>query len=180
MKFDRDAPELDPIDLAILDQLQENCKLPLAVIGDRVGLGASSVTERIHKLEHAGVIRGYAAILDARVLGRDVTAFIGLSAASPRAVSALGTEIEALPEVLECHHITGEYTLLLKVKTRSTATLEHLIDAIREMDGVTGTETMVVLSTQTERVRLPLEAPATPESPRPRRSVGARMRANAS
>ena len=49
MKFDQDAPELDAIDLAILEQLQDNCKLPLAEIGNRVGLGASAVMERIHK-----------------------------------------------------------------------------------------------------------------------------------
>lgn len=177
MKFEHDPPELDSIDLAILDQLQDNCKLPLAEIGNRVGLGASAVMERIHKLEGAKVIRGYTALLDARALGRDVAAFIGVTAGSPRAISALAREIEGLRDVLECHHVTGEYTLLLKAKTRSTGTLEHLIDAIREMDGVTGTETMVVLSTQTERVRLPLEVPDLPETHRGRRSGSTRIRA---
>ena len=178
MKFDHDALELDPIDLAILEQLQDNCKQPLAVIGKGVGLSASTVMERIHKLEGAGVIRGYTALLDARALGRDVAAFIGVTAGSPRAISVLAQEIEGLRDVLECHHVTGEYTLLLKAKTRSTATLERLIDAIREMEGVTGTETMVVLSTQTERVGLPLDVPTAPQNDRGRRHAGARIRAS--
>ncbi len=177
MKFEHDGPELDPTDLAILEQLQDNCKLPLALIGDRVGLGASAVMERIHKLEDAKVIRGYIALLDARFLGQGIAAFIGVKSGSPRAISALAREIEGLRDVLECHHVTGEYSLLLKAKTRSTGTLERLIDAIREMEGVTGTETMVVLSTQTERVRLPLEVPDMPETDRARRSGSTRIRA---
>ena len=179
MKFDSEIPELDPIDLAILDQLQINCKLPLAEIGGRVGLGASAVMERIHKLEAAGVIRGYTALLDARAIGQDVTAFIGVTAGTPRAVSAIAKEIVAQPDVLECHHVTGGYTMLLKAKTRNTATLEFLIDAIREMEGVSGTQTMVVLSTQTERLRLPLEVPPMAPANRGRRNGGSRARAAA-
>ena len=62
--------------------------------------------------------------------------------------------VERLEEVLECHHITGEHTVLLKVKTCNTATLEELIKTIRAIDGVTRTETMVVLSTHTERTQI--------------------------
>ena len=82
MKFDRPSapdPSLDVTDLAILDALQHNCKQPLAEIGKQVGLSAPSVVERIKKLEDGGVIRGYTALLDPRALGKDVTAFIGVS-----------------------------------------------------------------------------------------------------
>ena len=87
MKFTRDLPELDATDLAILDLLQENCKQPLAAIGEKVGLSAPSVVERIHKLEEAGVITDYVALLDARLLGKDIAAFIGVSTAHPRAIA---------------------------------------------------------------------------------------------
>jgi len=129
-------------------------------------------------LEDAGVIRGYTALLDARSIGQDVTAFIGVGTSSPRAVASLAKEIEALPDVLECHHVTGGYTMLLKAKTRNTATLELLIDAVREMDGVSGTETMVVLSTQTERYRLPLDVPPLSNG-RGRKNGGSRGRGDA-
>ena len=180
MNSDGDYPELDPTDLAILDELQANCKQPLAEIGSVVGLGASAVMERIHKLEASGVIRGYAALLDARAIGQDVTAFIGVTLGSPREASALAEAIEELPNVLECHHVTGGYTMLLKAKTRNTATLERLIDAIREMEGVSGTETMVVLSTQTERLRLPLDVATAAGGSRARKNGGSRMRGAAS
>lgn len=170
------ALEFDSLDIAILDLLQENCKQPLSAIGEKVGLSAPAVVERIHKLEDAGVIRGYTAILDARLVGMDVTAFIGVKVAHPRLVEAFQREVLLAPEVLECHHVTGGHTLLLKVKTPNTATLERLIDRIRSIEGVTETETMVVLSTRTERWRLPLAGGAEPV--RPRRG-GGRGRRNA-
>jgi Lrp/AsnC family leucine-responsive transcriptional regulator len=169
MKFDRAELDLDPIDLQILDLLQENCKRPLTAIGEKVGLTASSVMERIHKLENADVILGYTALLDARALGKAVSAFIGVSVRHPRAVAALQHAIDREEDVLECHHVTGEHTLMLKVKTESTETLEQLIDAIRSMEGVSRTETMVVLSTHTERVRLPLDALGATGAAAPRR-----------
>lgn len=72
--------------------------------------------------------------------------------------------VAARPEVLECHHVTGEHTLLLKVKTQDTASLKRVISALREVDGVTRTETMVVLSTETETARLPLSTLAPSEA----------------
>jgi Lrp/AsnC family leucine-responsive transcriptional regulator len=156
MKANRHSPEFDSTDRAILELLQENCKQPLAAIGDKVGLSAPSVAERIHKLEEAGVITGYAAQLDARRLGKDVTAFIGVSAEHPRTLRQLEREMVAIDEVLESHLVTGAYTLMLKAKTRNTETLEHLIDRIRSLDGVSRTETSVVLSTHAERSRIAL------------------------
>jgi Lrp/AsnC family leucine-responsive transcriptional regulator len=179
MKSDQDADaelELDPTDRRILECLQENCKRPLASIGEEVDLTASSVMERIHKLEAAGVIRGYAALLDARKLGKDVSAFIGVAISHPRAALAFEREVERTPDVLECHHVTGEWTLMLKVKTQNTRTLEQLIDRIREHEGVLRTETMVVLSTHIERARIPLDVETASPPKRHRRGGDARLR----
>lgn len=167
--------DLDRIDLAILDLLQENCKQSLATIGEKVGLSAPSVVDRIHKLEDAGVIRGYAALLDARLVGRDVTAFVGVKIGHPRGVDLFEREIAPILEVQECHHVTGGHTLMLKVKTGSTSDLERLIDRFRSVEGVTQTETMVVLSTRTERPRVPLDKSALTADLR-RRSGGGRPR----
>ncbi|MBI2963089.1 MAG: Lrp/AsnC family transcriptional regulator [Deltaproteobacteria bacterium] len=164
MKFGEDTDiELDDIDLGILSVLQENCRTSLAKIGEQVGLSAPSVIERVKKLEDSGVIRGYHAILDARRLGMDITAFIGVYVSHPRSIGGFESEVETIEDVLECHHVTGSYTLLLKVKTPNTSSLEALISRLRSINGVEKTETMVVLSTHTERSRLKLPgAPARP------------------
>jgi Lrp/AsnC family leucine-responsive transcriptional regulator len=167
--------ELDATDLRILDLLQENCKRPLAAIGEKVGLSAPAVTERIHKLEQAGIVTGYVALLDGRKLGLDVTAFIGVAIGHPRAIDSFEREIEGLDDVLECHHVTGQHTLMLKVKTESTETLEELIDRVRSIEGVNRTDTMVVLSTRAERPRIPLEGADGARRPR-RRPSSPRLR----
>jgi len=151
--------------------LQENCKLPLAQIGAQVGLSAPSVIERIKKLEDHGVIIAYRAILDARRLGKDVTAFIGVSINHPNFIGLLEGEITQIEDVLECHHVTGHYTLLLKAKTINTSSLEQLIRRIRSVEGVERTETMVVFSTHTERTQLALSVGAAPVTRRPRRGA---------
>lgn len=154
---------LDGIDRQLLDELQQDSKRSLKDIGASVGLSAPSVMERVRKLESAGVIKGYPALLDARKLGLDIAAFIGVSIVAPPHLRAFEVWVEAVPQVMECHHVTGGHTLLLKVKTRNTEDLEGLISRIRSMEGVASTETMVVLSTHTERVEvaLPPGEPAT-------------------
>jgi Lrp/AsnC family leucine-responsive transcriptional regulator len=170
---DHQDAELDDTDRGILTMLQEDCRAALARIGEHVGLSAPSVLERIKKLEAAGVITGYHATLDARRLGFDVTAFIGVIASHPNLIGTLERQLVALHGVLECHHVTGEYTLLLKVKTANTSSLEGLISQIRSLDGVARTETLVVLSTHTERVQLglrPTSGPPAAPGKRPRRN----------
>ena len=176
MKFNSISPEFDAVDREILELLQTNCKQPLAAIGEKVGLSAPAVVERIHKLEEAGVITAYVALLDARRVGKDVIAFIGVSTDHPRAIGSLEQQVVAIEDVLECHHVTGVHTLMLKVKTHSTETLEHLIDRVRMLDGVTRTETTVVLSTHAERSRLPLGRSEEFDARPARRSGGNRNR----
>src|ERR1700731_2022759 len=151
MKFGGDSPELDAIDLQIISLLQEHGRIPLVKVGEHVGLSAPSVNERVKKLEDGGVIIGYHATVDATRLGKDVTAFIGVSISHPKTIALFEETVDLLDDVLECHHVTGEPTVLLKIKTANTASLEKLIRAIRLIEGVARTETMVVLSTHTER-----------------------------
>lgn len=166
---DAGSLELDAIDLRILDLLQDNCKQSLATLGEQVQLSAPAVMERVHKLEEAGVIRGYSAVVDARALGKDVAAFIGVSLSHPRDIERFHDSLTGVPDVLESHHVTGEFTLMLKVKTRNTGTLERLIDAIRGLEGVHRTETIVVLSSQRETLRIPLDMESATPRERSRR-----------
>lgn len=150
MRQRRDELGLDDTDRRILAVLQSDCKTPLAKIGEQVGLSAPAVVERVRKLESEGFIRGYHAQLDARRLGLDVTAFIGVSIAHPAGIQRFEEHLSTLGDVMECHHVTGGHTLLLKVKTHNTESLEVLIRTLRSIEGVDRTETSVVLSTKKE------------------------------
>lgn len=170
-KFGLEPNGLDTAALHILDALQHDCKQSLAEIGKRAGLAPPTVVERIRKLEDAGLIRGYAAVLDARKLGKDITAFIGITTAHASLIEAVEQALAAFPDVLEIHHVTGVYTFLVKVKTNDTPRLETLLRSMRQIDGVERSETMIVLSTHTERWTLPLFPQKEPPAPQSRRSV---------
>ncbi len=163
--------KLDPIDIEILDLLQDQCKIPLAKIGDHVGLSAPAVIERVKKLEEHGVVTGYQATLDARKLGRDIACFIGVIVDKPVAIQDVEEQIDSCRDVMECHHVTGAYTLLLKVKTATTSSLEELITQLRSVRGVSRTETLVVLSTHREGMRLDLTPLGVPAEQRARRAA---------
>ena len=167
----REPYPVDEIDSRLLHELQVDAKISLGALGERVGLTAPAVMERVRKLEQAGVICGYHAQLDGRRLGLDITAFVGVSVRDPALVSALERWAAGIASILECHHVTGGFTLLLKAKVSNTGALEALIHTLRSRDGVTGTETMVVFSTSVERSTIPVEAdePATSSRRRVRR-----------
>lgn len=178
MKLGGDIPELDAIDLQILGILQTNGRIAHVKLAEQVGLSAPSVIERVKKLEDSGVISGYHASLNARRLAKDVTAFIGVSIAHPKTIGLFEQSVDLLEDVLECHHVTGQHTILLKIKTDNTSSLERLISVIRSIEGVARTETMVVLSTHTERSQIAVHANG--EAPEPGNGHGRRSRHGAS
>ena len=149
---------LDAIDRKILSLLQDNAKMSQAEVAKEVGLTAPSVNERIRKLERAGYIRSYVAILDERKLGHDITAFVEIFVEHPKFEKAFIESASALDEVLECHHITGEFSLLLKVRvTDMTAFRRLLIEKLNTLRGVRQTRTVMVLATAKEQRRLKLD-----------------------
>ena len=148
---------LDTIDTKILSILQRNGRCYLAEIAKKVGLSVPAVMERVKKLESRGIIKGYHALLDAKKVNKEITAFIGVSISHQRYIESFCSSVVNKPDLLECHHVTGEESFILKVKTGNTASLEKLLADIRSMEGVTRTVTKVVLSTAREGHMLALE-----------------------
>ncbi len=176
MKLENQPTEIDRIDGLLLDALQHDAQVSYNQLGELVGLSAPAVMERLRKLEAGGVIRGYHTLLDARSLGLDIAAFIGVSVRDTKQIEAVERWVADEPRILECHHVTGGYTLLLKVKVRNTGALEELINTLRALEGVTSTDTMVVFSTSVERTSLafaiPDDEPGAKKRGRPRKSRG--------
>ena len=141
---------MDSIDITILSILQHHGRRHIAEIAREVDLSPPTVMERVKKLEARGIIKGYHAFLDAKKLGRDIVAFIGVSIGHQRYIDVFATNMVRQRDVLECHHVTGDESFILKVKTASTTSLEKILGEIRSMEGVTSTFTKVVLSTPKE------------------------------
>lgn len=141
---------LDTIDKKILSILQAHGRRHLAEIAKEVELSPPAVMERVKKLESRRIIRGYHALVDAKKVGKDITAFIGVSISHQRYIESFSSRMVGHEDVLECHHVTGDESFILKVKTANTTSLEKLLAEIRSMEGVTRTVTKVVLSTSKE------------------------------
>jgi len=150
---------LDDKDRRILSLVQRDTKLPQAEIARRVGLSTAAVNERLRKLEQAGIIRHHVALVDPRALGSQVAAFVEVFIEHPRYEPAFIDAISRLDEVQECHHITGEFSLLLKVRARDIESLQRiLLQRLNSMDGVRQTRTVIVLSTSKEECYVPTGA----------------------
>jgi Lrp/AsnC family transcriptional regulator, leucine-responsive regulatory protein len=152
---------LDEIDLTIIDVLQRSGRTRRNDLAERVGLSLPSVSDRLRKLEKLGYITGYHATVDAKRLGKDITAFVFVTVDSSRHYHQFIEHAAAQDDILECHAITGEGTHLLKVRTANTASLEKLLSRIQAWSGVVSTRTDLVLSTAKETFHVKVEAGRT-------------------
>jgi Lrp/AsnC family leucine-responsive transcriptional regulator len=148
--------KLDAIDLQILEVLQAQGRTKRNELADTVKLSIPAVSERLRKLEDRGIIRGFNAVIEARKVGLEVTAFVFVMAESSTFYTEIIKRAAAQEEILECHAITGEGSHILKARTRSTATLEKLLSQIQSWPGVKNTRTSIVLSSPKETTVLPL------------------------
>jgi len=140
---------LDEQDRAILQALQEDARGTFADIGRRAGLSTSSVHERVKKLEVAGVIRGYRAVVDPEALGLYVTALVSVTPLDPTQPDDVPDRVKELPEIEACHSVAGQESYILKVRVRTTGGLEEFLQRLREKAQVQ-TRTTIVLSTPFE------------------------------
>lgn len=147
---------MDAIDVQMLAMLQENGRVSQHELAKAVGLSAPAVSDRLRKLEERGVIRGYAALLDPRLLGQDIAAFVAVGISGSRHHGDFRARAAERPEVVECHAVTGEGSYLLKVRVGNTPSLEHLLGEIQSWPGVQRTTTSMVLSTVKETTEVPL------------------------
>lgn len=147
---------LDTKDRKILALVQRDGALSQAEIAKRVGLSTAAVNERLKKLEQSGTIRRWAAIVDPEAVGIGITAFVEVFIEHPRFEKTFLDRVLKLDEVLETHHITGEFSLLLKVRARDMAALkELLLNQLNAQEGVRQTRTVIVLSTSKEESFVP-------------------------
>lgn len=154
-----ESQRLDEVDRAILEALQDDGRLSNVELARRVHLSPPATHARLRRLEKNGYIRQYAAIVDRERAGFDLLCFIQVSIQlhQPDQVEQFRVAVRAMPEVLECHHITGEYDYLLKAALRNRKDLERfVVDRLTPMPGVARIHTSLVLTEVKATTALPL------------------------
>ena len=149
--------DLDFKDKHLLEEIQANSRITNTELAKRIGLSPSSTLERVKKLEVSGIIEKYITLLNPRKAGYSCFTFVEIKLArhGETPVENFISSIALIPEVLECHHITGEADFLLKVVTKDIPAYEELI--LHQLSALTNVQTMktsVVLSTFKNETKL--------------------------
>lgn len=143
---------MDRLDAKILQLLGENARITGAEIARKINLSLPAVTERMRKLDRSGVIQQYSIRVNRERLDLHLLAFVRVWIDHGKA-SNIKENILAMDEVLECHHVAGDYDLLLKVLVKNTVALEELlVRKIKALKAVTRTSTTIILSTYKEEI----------------------------
>lgn len=140
---------MEDVDRQILHRLARAGRASYTELAKLTGLSVSAVHQRVRRLEQRGVIRGYAAELDAAALDLPLTAFVSIKPIDPAAPDDAPDRLAHLGEIEACHSVAGEESYILKVRVASPSALEELLQAIRAAANVS-TRTTVVLSTPYE------------------------------
>lgn len=138
---------MDDIDRKILRLLQENGRISFAEIGRQVGLSLPAAAERVRRLEDAGIIEGYQAILNPKKLGHPTTVFVQLTIPNHRYQPIIKLMRE-MPEILEAHHVAGELSFILKLQLSAIEALETILLKLNQHGE---TNSIIVLSTAIKR-----------------------------
>lgn len=142
---------MDEKDRMICDALQSNGRMHFSELSERIGLSQPAIAERVRKLEEKGIISGWRAILAPEHFELDILAFVFVRVEGSAHYPHFIEQCKGRPEIMECHAITGEASHLLKVRTKNTRSLEHLLSELQQWPGVKRTMTNFTLSSPFER-----------------------------
>ena len=149
--------KIDNIDTKILDIVMHNARTPSKVVAVECGVSRAAIHQRIQRMIDLGVITGSGYHVNPKMLGFATCTYIGVNLERGAMYRTVVPEFEKIPEIVECHFTTGQYTLLLKVYARDNEHLMELLnDKIQTIPGVTGTETLISLDKSIDRT-LPIE-----------------------
>lgn len=152
MKLSNDKVEIDGIDKEILRFLMQDARKPILEIARKIGISGAAIHQRLRKLEASGLVSGSKLMVNPKVLGYTTMAFIGIyldkAMRNPEAVK----QLKEIPEVLECHFTTGNWSVLIKMLCKDNAHLMELLNnQIQTIEGVSRTETFISLDQQIDR-----------------------------
>jgi Lrp/AsnC family transcriptional regulator for asnA, asnC and gidA len=152
MKIVNQNIQIDGIDKKILRALMEDARIPILEIARSVGISGAAIHQRMRKLEKSGLLSGSKFILNPKVLGYTTMAFVGVfldrAVSNPQAVK----QLKKIPEVLECHYTTGNWSIFCKILCKDNEHLMHVLNRdIQSITGVSRTETFISLDQQINR-----------------------------
>lgn len=144
--------EIDNVDLQILSLLMEDANMPYTEIGKKVFVSGGTVHVRMNKMEQMGIVKGAQLVIDYAKLGWDISAFLGIYLDKSSLYEEVSKELEKIPEVVNAHYTTGNYSIFAKIICRDTQHLREVLhDKIQKVKGIQRTETFISLDESINR-----------------------------
>ncbi len=147
------AKKIDEVDKVILEILQDDARTAFRKIAAKAGLSEAAVFARVKKLQKKGVIRRFTALVSPEMLGKSLTAFV-LVSSDPKKLHTVLETLSSMDDVYEVYDVTGTYYAIAKIRTKDREKLANIIDEIGLIEGVTSTETALVLRCMKEETRV--------------------------
>jgi len=152
LKNQNNGLKIDGIDKEILRNLMKDARTPILEIARKVGVSGAAIHQRLRKLEASGLISGSKFIIDPKIMGYKTMAFVGVfldkAVSNPKAVKLL----KDIPEVIECHYTTGNWSIFIKVLCKDNEHLMKVLNKeIQAIEGISRTETFISLDQQIDR-----------------------------
>jgi len=148
----KDSYKIDSLDRKILSILTKNAKTPFLEVAAACKVSGAAIHQRMQRLIKTGIISGSRYIVDPRKIGFNTCAFVGIFLDNAALFNNVTEKLEKIPEITQCHYITGQYAVFLELHTRDNEHLkEVLADKIQAIKGVSRTETFISLNVMIDR-----------------------------
>ena len=138
---------IDKLDLQIIQEMLENAETPYAELGKKLFVSGGTIHVRIKKLEELGIVKGKKLKINLRLLGYDITAFIGIFLEKSSLYDVVAKELEKIPEIIRLNYTTGNYSMYIEVVCKDINQLRNVLhDGLQKIKGIERTETLISLS----------------------------------
>ena len=142
---------LDEVDLKILRELQRDARISFKTIAEKVGVSEATIFVRVKKMHERGTIKGFTTLVSPAAVGKPLTAIVFVRE-NPKAHSGTLDALRKIEDIYEVYDVTGQYYSILKIRASGTDELGRIMDEVARIDGIAGTETIIVLRTVKEDV----------------------------
>jgi Lrp/AsnC family transcriptional regulator for asnA, asnC and gidA len=152
-----DTHQIDELDRKILSLITKNARIPYLEVARECKVSGAAIHQRIQRLSKMGVITGSEFVISPKKIGFPTCAYVGIFLDSAHLYPEVVSQLRNIPEITQCHYITGGYSIFIKIFTRDNEDLKHvLVDKVQAIPGVSRTETFISLEESFNR-QLPLE-----------------------
>jgi len=150
--FIETVPDIDALDEKILKMITKNARTPFLEVARECGVSGAAIHQRVQRLLNIGVVTGSEFVSNPQKLGYTPCAYMGIHLEKAGYHKKVVQELAKIPEIVECHYITGQYAIFIKVQTKTNKHLKKLIDEdIQAIEGISRTETFISLETEFKR-----------------------------